>query len=139
MREAGAAVELLGLFSGNYKLEKNFALMTKRGSHFTSEVLQQMAAEKIFMPNFAIIYANWANVEIEVANKKVLSFIKSLRVPLILERKNHATAKSKGRHKRIASTIAQIAWQKAIAVGCLSYICNQIMKKTTSNPRLFRL
>eukprot|EP00924_Labyrinthula_sp_SR-Ha-C_P000607 augustus_masked-scaffold_27-processed-gene-4.59-mRNA-1 protein AED:1.00 eAED:1.00 QI:0/0/0/0/1/1/3/0/1847 len=73
-----AVVEALDKFAASYKLEKDFTLVTDRGSHFANSLMAALRKELRFSQNFAVSYASWTNGEVEVVNKKVLNFLKSL-------------------------------------------------------------
>eukprot|EP00924_Labyrinthula_sp_SR-Ha-C_P007286 maker-scaffold_8-snap-gene-14.16-mRNA-1 protein AED:0.72 eAED:0.73 QI:0/0/0/0.5/1/1/2/0/1054 len=73
-----AVIEALDRFAANYKLEKDFTLVTDRGSHFANSLMAALRKELRFSQSFAVSYASWTNGEVEVVNKKVLNFLKSL-------------------------------------------------------------
>eukprot|EP00924_Labyrinthula_sp_SR-Ha-C_P007786 snap_masked-scaffold_28-processed-gene-3.9-mRNA-1 protein AED:0.86 eAED:0.86 QI:0/-1/0/1/-1/1/1/0/490 len=73
-----AVIDALDRFAANYKLEKDFTLVTDRGSHFANSLLVALRKELCFSQSFVVSYANWTNGEVEVVNKKVLNFLKSL-------------------------------------------------------------
>eukprot|EP00924_Labyrinthula_sp_SR-Ha-C_P014206 maker-scaffold_59-snap-gene-0.109-mRNA-1 protein AED:0.56 eAED:0.57 QI:0/0/0/1/1/1/2/0/828 len=73
-----AVVEALDKFAANYKLEKDFTLVTNHGSHFANSLMSALRRELRFSQSFAVSYASWTNGEVEVVNKKVLNFLKSL-------------------------------------------------------------
>eukprot|EP00924_Labyrinthula_sp_SR-Ha-C_P006385 augustus_masked-scaffold_57-processed-gene-0.54-mRNA-1 protein AED:1.00 eAED:1.00 QI:0/0/0/0/1/1/5/0/2940 len=73
-----AVIEALERFAANYKLEKDFTLVTDRGSHFANSLMTALRKELRFSQSFAVSYASWTNGEVEVVNKKVLNFLKSL-------------------------------------------------------------
>eukprot|EP00924_Labyrinthula_sp_SR-Ha-C_P007842 maker-scaffold_28-snap-gene-4.90-mRNA-1 protein AED:0.29 eAED:0.34 QI:0/0/0/1/0/0/2/0/1181 len=68
-----AAIEALDKFATNYKLEKDFTLVTDRGSHFANSLITALRRELRFSQSFAL-----DDGEVEVVNKKVLDFLKSL-------------------------------------------------------------
>eukprot|EP00924_Labyrinthula_sp_SR-Ha-C_P003437 snap_masked-scaffold_15-processed-gene-9.33-mRNA-1 protein AED:0.88 eAED:0.88 QI:0/-1/0/1/-1/1/1/0/1128 len=73
-----AVIEALDRFAANYKLERDFTLVTDRGSHFANSLMTALRKELRFSQSFAVSYASWTNGEVEVVNKKVLNFLKSL-------------------------------------------------------------
>eukprot|EP00924_Labyrinthula_sp_SR-Ha-C_P012404 augustus_masked-scaffold_10-processed-gene-5.64-mRNA-1 protein AED:1.00 eAED:1.00 QI:363/0/0/0/1/1/6/0/753 len=71
-------IEALDRFATNYKLEKDFALVSDHASHFASSLMTALRKELRFSQSFAVSYASWTNGAVEVVNKKVLNFLKSL-------------------------------------------------------------
>eukprot|EP00924_Labyrinthula_sp_SR-Ha-C_P010186 augustus_masked-scaffold_66-processed-gene-0.96-mRNA-1 protein AED:1.00 eAED:1.00 QI:0/0/0/0/1/1/6/0/468 len=70
--------EALDKLATNYKLEKDFTLVTDHGIHFANLLMTALRKMIRFPHSFAVSYVSWTKGEVEVANKKVLNFLKSL-------------------------------------------------------------
>eukprot|EP00924_Labyrinthula_sp_SR-Ha-C_P013237 augustus_masked-scaffold_45-processed-gene-0.3-mRNA-1 protein AED:1.00 eAED:1.00 QI:0/0/0/0/1/1/12/0/1692 len=68
-----AVIEALDKFATNYKLEKDFTLVTDRRSQFANSLMTVLRKELCFSQSFVVSYASWTNGEVEAVNKNMLN------------------------------------------------------------------